>query len=111
MYVSTMGEYWCSDCISACSCATILSTTSVSFDGCWGNALRGSAPNARAKRNIFKARIMPPKLCMRDIAGLGQSRLPAAVRKLYKGLVQGQAYPQISALDEMSVLEYSIPRS
>jgi len=54
---------------------------------------------------------MPPKLCMRDIAGLGQSRLPAAVSKLYKGLVQGQAYLKIGALDEMSVLEYSIPRA
>jgi len=54
---------------------------------------------------------MPPKLCMRDITGLGQSRPPAAVRKLYKGLVQGQAYPQISALDEVSVLEYAIARA
>src|SRR5271165_508196 len=92
MYVSTMGEYWRSDCISACSCATILSTTSVSFGCCWGTAVRGSAPNAKATANIFKARIMPPKLYMRDLAGLCQSRPPTAPCKLYKGLVQGQEY-------------------
>src|SRR6267154_235596 len=102
-----MGEYWCSDCISACSWATIRSTTSVSFDGCWGNAVRGSAHNASATGNIFKARIMPPKLCIRDPAGLCQSRPAAAPRKLYKRLVQGQAYLKTDTLDEMSGLRSS----
>jgi hypothetical protein len=50
---------------------------------------------------------MPPKLCMRDIAGLCQGMLLSAVCKLYKGLVQGQAHLRMSALDEMSVREYS----
>jgi hypothetical protein len=50
---------------------------------------------------------MPPKLCMSDMAGHCQGRLLSAVCKLYKGLVQGQAYLKMSALDEMSVREYS----
>ena len=50
---------------------------------------------------------MPPKLYMRNIAGLCQGRLPSAVCKLYKGLVQGQAYLKTCGLDEMSGLEYS----
>jgi len=50
---------------------------------------------------------MPPKLRIRDIAGLCQSRPPSAVCKLYEGLVQGQAYLKISALVEISVLKCS----
>src|SRR5258708_36648608 len=61
MYVSTSGEYWRRNCISACSCATILSTTRLSVAGCWAAAASGNAPSARATGKMFRIRIMSSK--------------------------------------------------
>src|SRR5258707_411547 len=58
MYVSTSGEYWRRNCISACSCATILSTTRLSVAGCWAAAVSGNALSARATGKMFRVRIM-----------------------------------------------------
>src|SRR6267378_7949670 len=61
MYVSTSGEYWRSDCISTCSCATILSNTWPSVVACCAAAASGNAPSAKALVKMFRVRIMASK--------------------------------------------------
>ena len=85
MYVSTIGEYWRSLCTSACSCAIILSTTSVKGVCCWAAAASGIAPSARTK--IFKLRIVPPKFARERYRPSLQVTLQKVDCHLYVGSV------------------------
>src|SRR5215469_8636346 len=58
MYVSTIGVYWRSSCESACSCVTILSTTSFAFAGCWAGVADEIRMSARVAVRILRLCIM-----------------------------------------------------